>query len=571
MRQPLEDGMKLCCAPFLLALLAHPVLVQAPSGKPTACTLRGEVRQTPGDKPIRKIKVQLTSSPLDPARDSGQDEDITYVANTDAEGKFTFSDIKPGPYRLSAEHIGFFLVDEKDRSIRSQALTLQSGEAKDLVLRMQPAGVITGKVLDRDGDPMPSVTVTATRYPAGSGRSNPHGSGHTNDQGEYRMANLRPGRYLISALSSRDDSDETVEPDPRENPKKNRRPERSYTTYYPGTSDKNQAVPVEIRPGDEMPININMVFGPTFRVRGSVANLKDVVGDDSEILLVAKGSGGWADSYSAPEIMKDGSFEIRAVPPGVYYLAMKSSPESGPQTTLVGTVEVSASDLENLHIAAMPVSSVRGRVRLEGTEKNEWPGFTVALASDEIDFDLWRQFAGGAPSFDASVNRDGSFEIRHVPAGSYRVSAWAAVNFARDSFVQSIHLGSADVTNSGFNVSGGNYSLEIVMNAQAAAIQGAVMDAKDQPVAGATVIAVPDAARRGRSDTCESDRADQQGRFNLHGLAPGEYDVIAVEYLEDDYRDPEFLKKYQGSGVAVRLEKGEHKAISLKVASATGD
>jgi|HubBroStandDraft_3_1064219.scaffolds.fasta_scaffold08454_3 protocatechuate 3,4-dioxygenase beta subunit len=563
--------MKLCCAPFFLALLAHLVLAQVPSGKPVACTLRGEVRQAPGDKLIRKIKVELTSSALDLARDSGQDEEITYVATTDAEGKFTFSDIKPGPYRLYAEHTGFFLVDEKNRSIRSQRLTLQSGEAKDLVLRMQPAGVITGKVLDRDGDPMPAVTVTATRYPAGSDPGNPRGFGSTNDQGEYRMASLRPGRYLISALSSRDDSDETVEPDPKENPKKNRRPERSYTTYYPGTSDKNQAAPVEIRPGDEIPININMVFGPTFRVRGSVANLKDVIGDDSDILLVAKGFGGWAESYSAPEIKRDGSFEIRAVPPGRYYLAMKSSAENVPQTTFVGTVEVSDSDLEILRIAPVPVSSVRGRVRLEGTEKNEWPGFAVALASDETDSDLWRHFGGGASSFDASVNRDGSFEIRNVPAGSYRVSAWAAANFARDSFVQSVHLGGADVTNSTFNVSGGNYSLEIVMNAQAAAIQGAVMDAKDQPVAGATVIAVPDAARRGRSDTYGSDRADQQGRFSLHGLAPGEYEVIAVEYLEDDYRDPELLKKYLGSGLAVRLEKGDHKAISLKVASVTGD
>jgi hypothetical protein len=33
-------------------------------------------------------------------------------------------------------------------------------------------------------------------------------------------------------------------------------------------------------------------------------------------------------------------------------------------------------------------------------------------------------------------------------------------------------------------------------------------------------------------------------------------------------RDPGLLKRYQGSGVAVRLEKGDPKPISLKVASA---
>jgi hypothetical protein len=565
--------MKLHHAPFLLILLApvlvRPVFAQSSSEKPVACTLRGEVLQEPGDKPLRKIKVQLTSSAPDAAQSSAQDGDTTYTATTNPEGKFIISDIKPGPYRLSAEHMGFFLVDQKRRVIRSQALTLQSGdEVKDLVLRMQPAAVITGKVLDRDGDPMPLVTVTATRYPASSGRGNPHSLGHTNDQGEYRMANLQPGQYLISALSTRDDSDETAEP---ATTKKNKRPERSYTTYYPGTSDKNQAVPVDIHPGDEIPVNLTMVFGPTFRVRGSVANLTDAADADNNILLVAKDSGAWQESYSPPEIKKDGSFEIRAVPPGLYYLALRSITESGPQATFVKTIEITDSDLENVHIAAVPVSAVHGRLRLDGNEKNEWPGFAVALASDETDSDLWRQFDGRPQSFDASVNRDGSFTIQGVPAGSYRVSAWAAANFGRDSFVQSIRLGGADVTNSGFRVSGGTYSLDIVMSTQAAAIEGAVVDAKDQPATGATVIAIPDAVRRGRSDAYQSDRADQQGRFHLHGLAPGEYEVIAVEYLDDDYRDPEFLKKNEASSLAVRLEKGDRKVISLKVVAAAGD
>lgn len=148
------------------------------------------------------MKVHLTSS--------GRDDVVTYTATTDAEGKFTLADIKPGAYQLSVDHLGFFFVDQKRRVIRGQGLTLRGGdEQKDITLRMQPAGVITGKVLDGDGDPMPAVSVTVT--PAGAGRSAVRGVNHTNDQGEYRIANLRPGRYLISALSSRDDSDETAE------------------------------------------------------------------------------------------------------------------------------------------------------------------------------------------------------------------------------------------------------------------------------------------------------------------------------------------------------------------------
>ncbi|HSY93615.1 MAG TPA: carboxypeptidase-like regulatory domain-containing protein [Candidatus Binatus sp.] len=567
--------MKLFLAPLMLGLLAHSGSAQTPSEKPPACTVQGQVIQEPGSGPMRKVKVQLTSE--------AQDENVAYSVTTDAEGKFNISDIKPGPYRLSAEHSGFFLVDQKLRTIRSETLTLRSGDAlSDFILRMQPAGVITGKVLDRDGDPMPSVTVTATRCPAGSGQSHPHGFGHTNDQGEYRMANLQPGRYCIAALSTRDDSDETAEPDPKEATKKNKRPERSYTTYYPGSSDRNQAVPIEVRPGDELSVNINMVFGPTFRVRGSVANLPGAADVDAEILLISKDASVWHDSYSAPEIKKDGSFEVRAVPPGLYYLAFKSSSDAS-SSTAVQTVEVVDSDVENVRVSAVPVSIVHGRLRLEsnsnpGDAKAGSPksllGFVVALASDETDSDLWRQFVGNMKSLDSSVKPDGTFELANVPAGSYRVSAWAGTGSTRDSFVQSIVIGGKDVTNSGLNISGGNYALDIVMSSEGATMEGSVVEAKDgrdQPVAGGAVIAIPDAARRSRRDLYQSDTADQQGRFKLHGLAPGEYELIALEYLEGDYRDPEFFNQYGNSSQSVRVDKGEHKTIALKVAKAAGD
>lgn len=552
--------MKLRYAPLWLAVLAHTVFAQTPAEDHAACTVQGQVVEEPESRPLRKVKVQLSSF--------AESEGAVYNTTSDSEGKFVISNVKPGSYRLFAEHPGFFLTDVKHRVIRSQTVTLSGvADLKDVILRMQRAGVITGKVLDRDGDPMPWVSMTATHYPSSAGRGYPRGLGRTNDQGEYRMANLQPGRYLISALSTRDDTEES-EPPERKNNAKNTRPERSYTTYYPGTSDRNQAVPVEVHAGDEIPININMIFGPSFRVGGSIVNLSGAADAENDVLLVAKDSSAWQDSYSAPEIKKEGSFEIRGVPPGVYYLALKSGSETGQQRTLVETVEVIDSDVENLHLSAVPVSSVQGRLRSEGGQKADWSSFSVALASDDTDPELWHHFTSPT-SFGSRVNRDGSFEIQQVPAGSYRASAWTGERAPRDSFVQSVLLDGREVANSAFKVRGGNYTFEIVIGTQAAGIEGTVMDAKDQPVAGSSVLVLPDAARCGRRDLYQLGTADQQGRFKVQGVVPGEYEVIAVEYLDDDYRDPEFRKKYENSSVVVKLEKGEHKTVSLKVAPVT--
>lgn len=240
-----------------------------------------------------------------------------------------------------------------------------------------------------------------------------------------------------------------------------------------------------------------MGFGPTFRVGGSVGNLMGPSDfDDAEITLIAKDSRVWHDSYVAPEIKNDGSFEIRGVPPGVYYLIFKSSADAG-FSTAVRAVEVVDSDVENLRVSAVPVSSVHGRLRLEGdskaggskvaNSKAESSGVVVALASDETDSDLWRQFVGNMKSFDATVKPDGIFAIEQVPAGSYRVTAWAATGAGHDAFVQSVLVGGKDITNSSLNVSRGNYALDIVMNSDGATIEGSVVDPKDDknpPVAG---------------------------------------------------------------------------------------
>jgi hypothetical protein len=111
-----------------------------------------------------------------------------YSAATDAEGYFKIEDVKPGRYSIVLERSGFVETDK--RGGRKKSLVLEPGrEIKDLVLRMDAAAVVTGKILDSDGDPMPNVAVSISRYGSTSSRRNlqANGYGSTNDLGEYRI------------------------------------------------------------------------------------------------------------------------------------------------------------------------------------------------------------------------------------------------------------------------------------------------------------------------------------------------------------------------------------------------
>jgi protocatechuate 3,4-dioxygenase beta subunit len=78
-------------------------------------------------------------------------------------------------------------------------------ELKDLQFRLILAGVISGKIYDDDGEPMPSVEVSAVRQVYSEGKRT-HASAMratTNDLGEYRLYGLAPGRYFVSCVYPR--------------------------------------------------------------------------------------------------------------------------------------------------------------------------------------------------------------------------------------------------------------------------------------------------------------------------------------------------------------------------------
>jgi|ERR1035437_6585669 hypothetical protein len=120
------------------------------------------------------------------------------------------------------------------------------------------------------------------------------------------------------------------------------------------------------------------------------------------------------------------------------------------------------------------------------------------------------------------------------------------------------------VADSGFIVSPGT-SLDVVVSANGATIEGTVVDSKGKPVAHATVLDVPSAEHRNRPDLYQRDTTDELGHFSLRGLNPGKYTVLAFDELQADVRQPEFLKSYEGGGEHVQLDEGARTSIVVKL------
>jgi len=502
----------------------------------------------PGGQPLKKAKVEL--HPED------KENGTAYKVTSDVEGRFKFDKVEAGNYTLTLERGGFL---EAGKRHDSHMLTLQPGqEIKDLLLRMQPSAVITGKVLDDDGDPLPGVDVIVSKYGASSGQRGVVGGGSTDDVGEYRVGNLRPGRYLIqaaltsySAEPEAKRSDETKELSP-------------YPTYYHAATDKNQAAPIELHAGDEVPINITLSYGPGYRVRGWIVGMPELAGKKVDMFLRRKDASPWQGNQFVVNVKTDGSFEIPKLLPGAYRVMFFNADGSDFHAYQAAqTIEVKDVDLDNVRLSSEADSEVSGRFRTDNGEKLNWPLLSFTLDSGEKDAEY--DFNWPGPSTRGQFKSDGMFDMKKVPPGRYRVVFNSDTPAARAYYVKSVNLGGQDVTASGFSVSGGTWSLDVVLSSDGATLEGAVVDNKDQPVSDDVVIALPSLENRKRRDLFKKVSTDQRGHFVLRGVRPGEYTILALDDLDEDYRDPDVVKPFEDRGKTVRLEKDQRTALVLKV------
>jgi hypothetical protein len=164
-----------------------------------------------------------------------------------------------------------------------------------------------------------------------------------------------------------------------------------------------------------------------------------------------------------------------------------------------------------------------------------------------------------------AVKEDGTFEIEDVAAGNYQVAVYAPSEKYRDWYLKSLLFAGREVADTGFAASG-ETSLDVVVSAKGASIEGKVVDGAGKPAAGVLVLTLPSSGKLGRPDSYQTAKTDANGSFLMRGLDPGEFVVLALENLRGDARSAEFYQKYAGQGMTVSLTEGEKKAVALTLA-----
>ena len=578
---------------LLLGAAGRSACVAQSGAQPAISSVEGRVLHEPGGEPIRKVVVRLLAMSADArgfsataaengadearaievfsnfAGSEGLDEHLKYAAATDAQGRFKFEQIPPGTYIVSISRDGYVPVEEQPRRM---VITVAEGQnLADQTYKMATAGLIAGKIIDADGDPLSGLTVLAIRKGEkqsgiggvlaylsimGAPGSLP-GMATTNDLGEYRIAGLRAGQYLVIARPRGNAA-------PPPTPASKARPGERLLyapTYYPGVFEEQQASPLQVVSGGVATADFTLLVHHAYRVSGIVSGLANAKG--SYILLMSN-----SGRPQQQPLQEGGKFEFPSLEPGTYFAQVydvaEVAKQEGPRMMTVPTpIVVSGSDLADLVLQPFANGKVSGKFRAEGEDKVDWSEMAVTLMhiadpgenTDKRPFEFLQQ---GGPG---NLREDGTFELTDVVPGNYQVAVVSQSDKYRDWYLKSLLFAGRDVADTGFLVAG-ETSLDVVVSAKGASIEGTVVDGKGKPATGVFVVSVPSSGKLGRPDSYQTTKTDAKGSFLLRGLNPGEFTVVALEDLQTDPRSAEFCQKYCSQGVSVSLAEGERKNVT---------
>jgi hypothetical protein len=523
---------------------------------PTGCFLSGRIVNAANGEPVRNARLVLHRAD-NPAGSTGPPASFTTMA--DDRGIFAMKDIDPGKYRFSVQRAGFADAEYGARRPGREGITLSldAGQRlENLVFRLTPHAVISGRITDQDGDPVDRVVVTANRYSYRMGKRQlvQAGTAMTDDLGEYRMFGLAPGRYYVSATyrgfygymgmamrPTGKTADESYAP-----------------TYYPGTIEAGNASALDLAAGTQLRgVDFALIKAHTVRVRGRVSSPEGVNREFVMIMLVPRGLLTWELVRRARASDAQGNFELADVRPGTYYVTVFAG-DSKNTYTARQQIEVASANIDGVMLNLSAGFELTGQVRFEGPPPPSLTELAVSLdsrESGEIRF---------GPMPNGHVKDDGSFTLPNTGMDVYR----ARIGGLPDGYyLKSVRMGDDEVRETGIDMRRGPAGpLVLTISARAGQVEGIVFDARQQGFAGATVVLVPEPKLRDRSEDFKQVTTDQYGRFILKTIEPGEYKLFAWEDVErGEYMDPEFLRPVEERGHAISIHEGSRESVELKL------
>jgi hypothetical protein len=519
---------------------------------PGKAIVRGRVTTAEG-KPLRRARVSVRLA----------DSSTPRIASTNVQGRYEIKGLPPGRYLVSVIRSGYLPITYGQRNPGEPGTPVELSDGQvieNIDFALPRTSVITGRVIDELGETVSEAQVVAMqlRYFNGRRQLVPVSSigMRTDDTGQFRLLNLRPGDYVVMASVREtwpleDDPSQVVGYAP---------------TYYPSAVNPAEAQRLRVELGQELSaIDIQLIPGRTSKVSGVAMSSSGVPIAGQNISLNHELRGPTSMSMSnikSTATRPDGTITFSDVPIGEYKVAIRPAAGSKGEAGEV-VVNVTGGDIDGVTLVTGTGGTIRGTVAREdglplGTELSK-----LVLRVQTFDGTMRTSSTGGD---NGRVNADGTFEF----VGAFGPALLSLTGLPSAWFIKSIEHDGRELTDAHVPIRHGDTlsGVRLLLTNTVTALSGTIRGGQQQPTfAGTVVVFSADPSKWVEGGRCvKSARPDRQGRYQLKGLPPGEYLAIALDYVEDGiWNDPEYLEGIRSRAERFTLAEAETKTLDLEL------
>ncbi len=326
---------------------------QAATEKPGA--IKGRVTAADTGAGLRRARVMLRGSESRPNMNP-------QTSQTNENGEYEIKDVKPGRYTLLVMRNGYvsqtYGQKSADPMSRTQGtqLTIRAGETLSQVnFQMIRGGAVEGQITDQNNEPLSRVRVQLSRYRTMQGKRSliPVSMSQTDDRGHFRLFEIAPGSYYLSATYRSfgfPDGGGAFPP-----------------TYYPGALSPQEASKIQVTSAAEITgINLALTEMVSFTVSGKVMGSDGRPASGARVMSARHPpEADFGMMFGGGMVDLDGSFKLSSVLPGKYRVNASTNREGKTESGSV-IVEVGNEDLQQVSIVLGNGAEVSGKIVVEG-------------------------------------------------------------------------------------------------------------------------------------------------------------------------------------------------------------
>ncbi len=472
-------------------------------------------------------------------------------ALTDSSGRFEFVDLPEMQTTVVTRKPGFFSEQDLSRVHQNSNLFRVGPDAGPVTITLVPEAVIYGKVA-ANGEPVERVPILLYQsFIADGRRSWEQHQTFTDEEGEFRFAELRPGNYAISAGPSLDTSALVIAG-----------PEFEFgfaKAYYSDATDFPEATSVHLIAGQQAEIDFSLKKSRAFNLSGTVVGNAPGAG----VSLSFRDRSG--QIFGFPVRFDPGAqqFHMR-VPAGAYILHAQAQNQNGVPLSAELPLTIGA-DQSGVILTLEPMPSFPVNVHLEfarqeDTRSQRQPDRTSLPSRTAIPANIVLETTSDVINQRAYSAQQGGddrapMSFRNVEPGKYDFKVQAFGSW----YVQSATSGGANLLSQELEVGGAGQTIDVVLRNDCASLN-VTLGTESKPSPGAILVVRDDAPREIKALTVDGD-----GPFTMDGLAPGGYNVLAFDTIEQlEYSDPEVLGPYLSQAAHVNLQANQTVDVAVE-------